>query len=97
MLSAFGSSGSPTIDAWCRIDGRLRDRTAGADIEVGRTVGDRIAFGGRGVVGDSGCEVSPPWKPGTIDGRRSTSRTGLRLNPSAVSIDGTAVARGCML
>ena len=78
------------------MEGRLRDRT-GADCEVGRTVGDRICAGGRGVVGDSGCEVSPPWNPGTIDGRRSTSRTGRRLNPSVVSIDGIAVARGWML
>lgn len=69
----------------------------GGAIDVGRTVGERNWLGGRGVVGDSGCEVSPPWKPGTIDGRRSTSRTGLRLNPSAASIEGTAVARGWIL
>lgn len=42
MLSPLGSSDSPTIEAWCRIDGLLRDRTEGADIDVGRTVGDLI-------------------------------------------------------
>lgn len=42
MLSALRSSLSTAIDAWCRIDGRLRDRTEGADIDVGRTVGDLI-------------------------------------------------------
>lgn len=40
MLSALGSSGSPAIDAWCRIDG-LRLERIGAIIDVGRTVGDR--------------------------------------------------------
>jgi hypothetical protein len=63
-------------------------------MDVGRTVGDLIWVGGRGVVGDSGWDVSPLWKPGTMDGRRSTSRTGLRLKPSAASIEGTAEARG---
>ena len=75
------------------MDGRLRDR-ARADVDVGRTAEDRICAGGSGVVGDSGWEVSPPWNPGTIDGRRSTSRTGLISNPSVVSMEGIAVASG---
>lgn len=93
MLSAFGSSFSPAIDAWCRIDGLLRDRVVWETV-FGRTVGDRSRLGGRGVVGDSGWDVMPLLNPGTIDGRRSTSRTGRILNPSAVSIEGTAVASG---
>lgn len=79
------------------MEGRLLDRIAGAMVELGRTVGDRIWLGGSGVVGDSGCDVIPAWKPGTMDGRRSTSRTGLMLKPSVVSIEGTAVARGWIL
>lgn len=54
MLSALGSSCSPFMEVWCLIDGRLRDRGVGVDWEVGRTVGDLICVGGRGVVGDSG-------------------------------------------
>src|ERR1700712_628215 len=64
MLSAFGSSVSPAVDTWCRMDGRLLDRIDGAETVVGLTVGDRMLVGS-GVVGDSGWEVSPPWKPGT--------------------------------
>lgn len=41
------------------MEGRRRDRTLGADSDVGRTVGDRSCVGGRGVVGDSGCDVRP--------------------------------------
>ena len=46
---------------------------------------------------DHGELASEGVNPGTIEGRRSTSLTGLILNPSAVSIDGTAVARGWIL
>jgi hypothetical protein len=97
ILSALGSSCSPVMDVWCRIEGRLRDRGVGVDWDVGRTVGDRIWAGGRGVVGDSGWDARPPWYPGTIDGSRSASLMGRRLKPSAASIDGIAVARGWML
>lgn len=79
------------------MDGRLRDRWVGVDCDVGRTVGDRTCVGGRGVVGDSGCDARPPWYPGTIDGSRSASRMGCRLNPSAASMDGMAEARGWMV
>lgn len=54
MLSALGSSCSPVMEVWWRIDGLLRDRCVGVDWEPGRTVGERIWVGGRGVVGDSG-------------------------------------------
>ena len=94
MLSPLGSSGSPDVEAWCRMDGLLLERPVGTAVFVGRTAGDRNCAGGSGVVGDSGCDVNPLWKPGTIEGRRSISRTGRMLKPSVASIEGTAVTSG---
>lgn len=44
-------------------------------------------------MGDVGCDGSPGWKTGSMDGSRSMSRTG-RMKPSTASMVGTALARG---
>ena len=53
-------------------------------------------IGPLGVVGDSGCEVIPVWRAGSIEGNRSASRTGLNPIPSPASIEGTAAGRDCI-
>ena len=54
----------------------------------------RPCCGATGVVGDSGWEVIPLCSAGSIDGNRSTSRTGLKEKPSVVSIEGIDVVGG---
>jgi hypothetical protein len=91
-LSAFKSSESAAVECWWRIEGRRRDREVGASIEAGLTVGDRSCGGGRGVVGEVGCDLSGACVKGVTDPRRSRSRTGRK--PSTVSMDGPALASG---
>lgn len=86
MPSPLPSSESPEGDWFCLPEECLRLRGL---MLIGREMG---AYG---VVGDSGCEVIPVCRAGSIDGNRSASRTGRRPNPSEVSMDGSAVAKGC--
>lgn len=77
------------------MDGRRRDRVGGLESEAGRTVGDRSWGGGRGVVGDVGCEAISVGPKGAIEARRSTSRTG-RTTPLKLSMVVMAAATaGC--
>lgn len=88
--SPLASSESPELDCCWRTDG-LR-------LSLVPRIGGRIG-GAFGVVGDSGCEVMPVWRAGragSIDGSRSTSRTGRSPNPSPGSIGGTAAAIDCI-
>ena len=89
--SPFASSDVLDVDLCCRIEG-LRDLLP---VAVGRTMG---CIGAEGVAGESGCDMMPAvCNVGSIEGNLSTSRTGRIENPSVVSIEGTAVANGCII
>lgn len=75
------------------MDGRRRVLEACPKLEEGRTVGERIG-GGRGVVGEVGCEDNWGWPKGPMDASLSMSRTG-RMKVS-VSVVLAAEAKGCI-
>ena len=85
--SPAASSESPDVDCCCRRDGLRLSLVLGI---MGRTAG------ALGVVGDSGWDVMPVVSEGSVEGSRSTSRTGRSPGRSA-SMGGTVAAIDCMV